>query len=59
MKLVSGCEMISGDGAVLPHMIIIPGFIHQEAWYTTTSVPDDYLLGASQSGYNNDELTIK
>jgi len=40
-------------------MIIVTRFIHQEAWYTTTCVPDDYLLGTSESGYNNNGLTIK
>jgi len=59
LELVSVCETISGDGAVLPPMIIVPGFIHQEAWYTTTSVPDEYLLGTSESGYNSDGLTMK
>ena len=58
-KLVSVCETITSDGAVRPPMIIVPGFIHQEAWYTTTSIPDDYLLGTSWSGYNNDGLTMK
>jgi len=40
-------------------MIIVPGFIHEEAWYTTTSVPYDYLLGTSESGYNSDGLAMK
>ena len=40
-------------------MVIIPGVIHQESWYTTTRIPGDYLMATSESGYNNDELTIK
>jgi len=40
-------------------MIIVPGVIHQQLWYTATSIPDNYLLATSKSGYNNDELTIK
>ena len=58
-ELVSVCETISADGAALPPMIIVPGVIHQEAWYMATSIPDDYLIATSESGYNNDDLTIK
>ncbi|RPB04330.1 DDE-domain-containing protein, partial [Choiromyces venosus 120613-1] len=58
-ELVSVCETISGDGAVLPPLVIIPGVIHQEPWYTTTSIPDDYLIGRSETGYSNDELSMK
>ena len=25
-------------------MIIVPGVIHQESWYTTTKIPGDYLI---------------
>lgn len=53
------CETISGDGTALPPMIIVPGVIHQEAWYTTTSIPDNYLVATSETAYSNDELTIK
>ena len=55
------CETISGDGTLvaLPPMIIVPGVIHQEAWCTTTSIPDNYLVATSETGYSNDELTIK
>jgi len=58
-ELVTVCETISGDGVVLPPMIIVPGVIHQQPWYTGTSIPDDYLVGTSETGYTNDELTMK
>ena len=58
-ELVSICETISGDGVALPPMVIIPCVIHQESWYTTTRIPGDYLMATSESGYNNDESTIK
>lgn len=58
-ELVTVGETISGDGFVLPPIIIVPGIIHQEQWYTSTSVPNDYLIGTSETGYSNDELTIK
>lgn len=52
-------ETISGDSYVLPPMIIVPGIIHQEQLYTTTSIPNDYLIGTSETGYSNNELTMK
>ncbi|RPB00468.1 hypothetical protein L873DRAFT_1680569, partial [Choiromyces venosus 120613-1] len=58
-ELVNVCETISGDGAVLPPMIIVPGVIHQLPWYTSTCIPDDYLVSTSESCYNNNDLTIK
>jgi len=53
------CETISGDGTALSPMIIVPGVIHQEALYTTTCIPDNYLVATSETGCSNDELTIK
>ena len=58
-ELVSVCETISADGTILPPMIIFLEAIHQEAWYMATSIPDNYLIATSESGYNNDDLTIK
>jgi len=40
-------------------MIIVPGVIHQESWYMTTKIPGHYLMATSETGYNNDDLTIK
>jgi len=40
-------------------MTIIPGVIYQESWYMTMRIPGDYLMATSESGYNNDDLTIK
>jgi len=57
-ELTTVCETISADGHVLPPMIIVPGIIHQEYWYTETDLPDDYLIGVSDTGYSNDYLTI-
>ena len=57
-ELVTVCEAISGDGAVLPPMIIVPGVIHQQSWYTATSIPGNYLIGTSETGYTNYSLTM-
>jgi len=58
-EMVTVCETISADGHVLPPMIIIPGIIHQEHWYTETKIPDNYCLSVSEAGYSNDHLTMK
>jgi len=58
-ELVLVCETISDNGTVLPPIIIVPGAIHQEVWYMAASIPDKYLIIPSESGYNNDDLTLK
>ncbi|PWW71861.1 DDE-domain-containing protein, partial [Tuber magnatum] len=58
-ELVSVYETISGDGYVLPLMIIVSGAIPQKPWYTSTSIPDIYLIGLSETGYSNNMLSIK
>ncbi|KAG0126281.1 hypothetical protein HOY82DRAFT_615466 [Tuber indicum] len=35
-------------------MIIVPGIVLMEDWFTKTDLPDDVLLGVSESGYSND-----
>ena len=57
-ELVTVCETISCDGIHLPPMIIIPGVIHQAAWYAAPSMPDNYLAGTSEKGLTKAELTI-
>ena len=37
-------EAISGDGTVLPPMVILSGVFHQLKWYTSTNIPDDTLI---------------
>ena len=55
-ELVTVCETISADWAVLPPMLIVPGVIHQQCWYTATSIPGNYLVGTCETGYSNDAL---
>ena len=40
-------------------MIIVPGAIHQERWFTTTDIDDDTLLAVSDTGYSNDMLSLE
>jgi len=57
-ELVTVIETISGDGAVLPPMIIVSGKLQMEDWFTKTNLPGDVLLGVSETGYSNDVLGI-
>ena len=52
-------EAVSGDGVVIEPMLILKGVNHLEKWYTQTSLPDNYLIGTSDSGYANDMLSIE
>ena len=40
-------ETISASGSVIPLMIILPGIIIMENWFTRTGIPDSYLLATS------------
>ena len=52
------CETISGDGCVLPPVIIVTGVIHQEWWFRTTYIEDGILLAVSDTGYSSDMLSL-
>ena len=58
-ELVTCCQVISGDGYVLPPMVILPGVLHQEDWVTKTNLDDDVLRAVSEKGYSNDELALE
>ena len=58
-ETVTIVEAISGDGYVLPPMVIVSGIIHQERWFTTTGIEDDSLIAVSDTGYSNDILSLE
>jgi hypothetical protein len=55
-KLITSVECISRDGFALPPMLIVPGVVQLEEWYTKTDIPDSYIIETSDSGYINSEL---
>ena len=57
-ELVTSCEVISGDGHVLPPMVILPGIMHMEDWTSNTGLEDDVLMAVSETGYSNDMLCL-
>ena len=52
-------ECVSDDGWVLSPFIILSAKVHLEKWYTNTQVPDNYSVALSDTGYNNDEISIE
>jgi len=55
--LVTVGETISGDGEVLPPLVILPGQLHLEGWINN-DLADDVLMAVSESGYTNDEISL-
>jgi hypothetical protein len=50
-------EAVSAGGAVIKEMLIVPGKTHIESWYK--DLGDDVLVGVSDTGYTNDELSYE
>jgi DDE superfamily endonuclease len=50
-------EAVSAGGAVIKEMLILPAKCHLECWYK--DLGDDVLVGVSESGYTNDELSYE
>ena len=55
----SSIEAVSGNNIVIDPILIMKGVNHLEKWYTQTSLPDEYLIGISDSDYANDTLSIE
>lgn len=54
-EYVSAVEAVSATGIVLDPMLILPGRVHLERFYQ--DLKDEVLIGLSDTGYANDELT--
>jgi hypothetical protein len=55
--LVTSVEAVSAAGNVIEEMLILPGKTHLERFYT--DLGDNVLVGLSESGYTNDELSYQ
>jgi len=55
--LITSVEAVSAGGAVIEEMLIVPGKTHMEPWYE--NLDDDVLVGVSDTGYTNDELSYE
>ena len=54
--LITAVECINAAGNVIAPKLILPGVLHQQAWFKNTNLDDDYLLATSSTGYTNDVL---
>ena len=52
--LISDVESISGGGATIPPMLIVPGFYILNKWVQENDLDDDILLATTSSGYSDD-----
>jgi len=57
-ELVTCSEVISGDGYVLPPIVILPGTLHLDNWVTKPNLDHDVLIAVSETGYSNDHLAL-
>jgi hypothetical protein len=55
--LITSVEAVSAGGAVINEMLIIPAKRHLARWYDDLGA--DVLVGVSDSGYTNDELSYQ
>lgn len=51
-------ESVSAAGECIPGFVILTGKVHQAKWYKEPKVPDDMVIGVSESGYTNDHLCL-
>jgi len=59
-KSATIAEVISGNGAVGPPLVILAGKTIQKHWCTQTDeLPGNYLLAVSNTAYINDQLLLK
>jgi hypothetical protein len=54
---VTVVECVQADGTQIPPMVILPGKRHLERNFPP-GLPDDVLMAVSDTGYNNDELSM-
>jgi DDE superfamily endonuclease len=55
-QYVIAVEAVSAAGIAIEPMLILPGKLHLERFYQ--DLGDDILVGLSDTGYANDELTF-
>jgi hypothetical protein len=55
--LITSVKTVSAGGAVINEMLIISGKRHLEGWYS--DLDDNILIGISDTGYTNDELSFE
>jgi hypothetical protein len=54
---VTVVECVQADGSIIPPMVIIPGKRHLERMFPE-GLQNDVLMAVSDTGYNNDDLSL-
>jgi hypothetical protein len=49
-ELVTVIEAISSGGSIIPPMVILPGKVHQEHWFTKMGLEDNCLVAYQKAG---------
>ena len=52
-------ETISGDGHVLPPMLILSSTQHLEKWFFDGGLEDKTLVAVTETGYTNDDILLQ
>ena len=55
---ISSIECVSGDGSVIPNMIILSRKSHLEKFFLHNDLDGNVIVAISDTGYNNDELSL-
>jgi hypothetical protein len=56
-QYVTVVECVQADGSTIPLMVIVPGKQHLERMFPE-GLQNNVLLGVSNTGYNNDDLSL-
>lgn len=56
---LTAIECISADGWAMTPFFIAKGEHHLERWYEASTLPDDYRIALSPSGYSSDTLAFE
>jgi len=56
-KFVTVIECVSGNGDVLPPMLILTGSVILESWFDN-SLKDKVAITVSETGYSNDDISL-
>lgn len=57
-ETATAVETISAAGEVVPAFLILKGMLYQSSWYQVQEMRPQAIIGLSESGYTNDELSL-
>lgn len=57
--LITSIECVAADGWKMSPWFLVKGQYHVENWYRTTSLPPDYTIAPTQTGYTSNVIAIQ